>query len=58
VGALIISASVVFGGALRAVLPRDTAGLLVVRSTPMDLATYFTLGISLTALAILVPPPV
>jgi hypothetical protein len=58
VGALMVSASVVFGGALRAVLPRDTAGLLVVRSTPIDLATYFTLGIALTALSILVPAPV
>ncbi len=58
VGALVVSASVVFGGALRAVLPTDTAGLLVVRSTPIDLTTYFTLGVALTALSLLVPVPV
>lgn len=57
VGALVMSVSVVFAGALRAVLPRDSAGLLVVRSTPIDLATYATLGIGLTALSLLVPPP-
>jgi hypothetical protein len=56
-GALVLSASVVFGGALRAVLPRDSAGLLVVRSTPVDLVTYFSLGVVLTALSLLVPPP-
>jgi len=57
-GALVVSASVVFAGALRAVLPRETAGLLVVRSTPIDLTTYFALGVALTALSLLVPVPV
>jgi len=58
VGALGVSASVVFGGARRAVLPRETAGLLVVRSTSIDLTTYFALGVALTALSLLVPVPV
>jgi hypothetical protein len=57
VGALIVSVSVVFAGALRTVLPPETAGLLVVRSTPIDLAVYGTLGVGLTALSLLVPPP-
>lgn len=56
-GALVVSAFVVFGGTLRALLPQETAGLLVVRGRPIDLAVYFTLGVGLTALSILVPPP-
>lgn len=56
-GALVMSVSVVFAGALRAVLSSEAAGLLVVRSTPIDLATYATLGVGLTALSLLVPPP-
>jgi len=30
----------------------------VVRSTPIDLTTYFALGVALTALSLLVPVPV
>lgn len=56
-GSLILSVSVVFAGALRLVLPRETAGLLAVRSTAIDLAIYGSLGIGLTALSLLVPPP-
>ena len=57
VGSLVVAVSVVFAGALRLVLPRRTAGLLAVRSTGIDLAVYGTLGIGLTALSLLVPPP-
>jgi len=56
-GSLIVGASVVFAGALRTVLTRDRAGLLAVRSRSVDLVTVYTLGIALTSLAILVPPP-
>jgi hypothetical protein len=56
-GALVMGVAVIFGGALRLLLPRETAGLLVVRGIPMDLAAYGTLGIGLTVLALTVPPP-
>jgi hypothetical protein len=51
-----LGASVVFGAALRMVLPRDRAGLLAIRSRPVDLVTMFGLGIALTTVAVLVPP--
>jgi hypothetical protein len=56
-GSLIIGGSVVFAGALRTVLTRNRAGLLAVRSRTIDLVTVYSLGIALTSLAILVPPP-
>lgn len=57
VGALIMSVAVVFAGAMRMVLPPDTVGLLAVRSRTIDLVIYGALGISLTVLSLVVPPP-
>lgn len=57
VGSVIAGASVVFGAFLRTFLPRTTAGLLAVRSRLTDIVTLGTLGVALTALALLVPPP-
>lgn len=57
VGALMMSVSVVFAGAMRLVLPKDTVGLLAVRSRTIDLAIYGVLGIGLTVLSLVVPPP-
>jgi Protein of unknown function (DUF3017) len=56
-GSLIVGGSVVFAAALRTVLTRDRAGLLAVRSRTIDLITVYSLGIAVTALALLVPPP-
>lgn len=56
VGSIMLGASVVFGAALRMVLPRDRAGLLAIRSRPVDLVTMYGLGIALTTVAVLVPP--
>ncbi len=56
-GALIMGCSVIFSGALRTVLTKDRAGLLAIRSRPIDLLTVYSLGIALTTLALLVPPP-
>jgi hypothetical protein len=55
-GSIILGGAIVFGGALRLVLPRDRAGLLAIRSRPVDLVTMFGLGITLTTVAVLIPP--
>jgi len=55
VGSAMLGAAVVFGGALRTVLPHDRAGLLAIRSRPIDLITMYGLGIALTTVAVLVP---
>jgi hypothetical protein len=56
VGSIMLGAAIIFGGALRMVLPRDRAGLLAIRSRPIDLVTMYGLGIALTTVAVLVPP--
>jgi hypothetical protein len=56
VGSVMLGAAIIFGGALRMVLPHDRAGLLAIRSRPIDLVTMFGLGIALTTVAVLVPP--
>lgn len=56
VGSVMLGAAVIFGGALRTVLPRDRAGLLAIRGRPIDLVTMYGLGIALTTVAVLVPP--
>ena len=57
VGSVIIGTSVIFAAGLRTVLTHDRAGLLAVRSRTVDLITVYSLGIALTTLALLVPPP-
>jgi hypothetical protein len=56
VGSTILGVAVIFGAALRMVLPHDRAGLLAIRSRPVDLVTMYGLGIALTTVAVLVPP--
>ena len=57
VGTVLVGASVLAGGALRAVLPARAAGLLVVRSRIVDVITLVVLGGALVALALVVPAP-
>ncbi|MGB2840070.1 MAG: DUF3017 domain-containing protein, partial [Actinomycetes bacterium] len=45
VGSVILGVAIIFGGALRLVLPRERAGLLAIRGRPIDLVTMFGLGI-------------
>ncbi|HVQ87831.1 MAG TPA: DUF3017 domain-containing protein [Actinomycetes bacterium] len=56
-GSLILGCSVIFAGALRTVLTQERAGLLAIRSRSIDLITVYSLGIALTTLALVVPPP-
>ena len=56
VGSVILGVAIIFGGALRLVLPRERVGLLAIRGRPIDLVTMFGLGIALTTVAVLVPP--
>ena len=56
VGSIILGAAIVFGASLRLVLPHDRAGLLAIRSRPVDLVTMYGLGVTLTTVAVLVPP--
>lgn len=55
VGSVMLGAAVIFGAALRTVLPHDRAGLLAIRSRPIDLVTMYGLGIAMTTVAVLVP---
>jgi len=55
VGSIILGVAIIFGGALRLVLPRERAGLLAIRGRPIDLLTMFGLGIALTTVAVLIP---
>lgn len=57
IGSIILGGSVIFAAALRTVLTRERAGLLAIRSRTIDLVTVYSLGIALTTLALLVPPP-
>ena len=56
-GSVVIGAAVLFGTFLRALLPERTAGLLVVRSRSVDVTVMGGLGLALTVLAFIVPPP-
>lgn len=55
IGSIILGVAIIFGGALRLVLPRERAGLLAIRGRPIDLLTMFGLGIALTTVAVLIP---
>jgi hypothetical protein len=55
-GTILFALSVLAGAVLRAMLPERTAGLLVVRSRALDVATLGLLGAALTVLAVAVPP--
>jgi hypothetical protein len=56
-GAVIVGSAIIFAAALRTVLSHERAGLLAVRSKPIDQITVYGLGIALTILALIVPTP-
>lgn len=56
VGSIMLGVAIIFAGALRTVLSPERAGLLAIRSRPVDLVTMYGLGIALTTVAVLVPP--
>jgi hypothetical protein len=56
-GSLMLAASLVLAFVLRLVLPDDRAGMLAVRSKPVDLIVLGTLAAALVVFALWVPPP-
>ena len=54
--ALMIAGALVLGAGLRLVLPRDLAGLLVVRRRWIDVTVMATIGVAITVAAFVVPP--
>ena len=54
-GLILVGIAVLLGAVLRLVLPARRAGLLVVRSRPLDVTVLGVLGASVVALAILLP---
>jgi hypothetical protein len=56
VGSVILGLAVLFGAALRTALSHERAGLLAIRSRPVDLVTMYGLAVALTTVAVLVPP--
>jgi hypothetical protein len=56
-GTLVVAAAVLLGAWLRALLPSDRVGLLRVRGRMVDVATLLVLGIGLSVVALVVPPP-
>ncbi|MCU0264500.1 MAG: DUF3017 domain-containing protein [Actinomycetia bacterium] len=57
VGSLLTGASVVLAAWLRALLPAERLGVLVVRSRRFDVGSLALLGLGITVLAFVVPPP-
>lgn len=57
VGTLVVGGFVLVGAWLRAMLPNDRLGVLVVRSRRVDVAALGLLGLAITVLALVVPPP-
>jgi len=56
-GTLLVAASVLLGAWLRALLPADRVGLLRVRGRLVDVGTLLVLGIGLSVVSLVVPPP-
>ena len=55
IGSAVVGLGLVLAAALRLTLPARQAGLLVVRSRPLDAAVLLTLGFALVALANSIP---
>lgn len=53
---LFVAASLLLGAVLRLVLPRSTAGLLVIRRRWIDVTVMAVLGAATAAIAAVVPP--
>jgi hypothetical protein len=56
-GTLVMAAAVLLGAWLRALLPADRVGLLRVRGKALDVLTMLALGLALSVVALVVPPP-
>ena len=56
-GSIVLSASVLLAAFLRLLLPERDAGMLVVRSRKVDVATLGVLGVGLTIFTFWVPAP-
>lgn len=56
IGSIMLGVAILFGAALRTGLSHERAGLLAIRSRPVDLVTMYGLGVALTTVAVLVPP--
>ena len=56
-GLMVVGVTFVVGAVARVVVPPDHLGMLRVRGRTFDVVWMGTLGVSLGALAVLVPPP-
>lgn len=56
-GTLLVAAAVLLGAWLRALLPARQVGLLRIRGRVVDVATMLVLGVALSVVALVVPPP-
>ena len=56
-GTLVMAASVLLGAWLRALLPPEQVGLLRVRGRAFDVLTMLVVGLGLSVVALVVPPP-
>ncbi len=56
-GTLVMAATVLLAAWLRALLPDDQLGLLRVRGRAFDVLTLLALGLGLSVVALVVPPP-
>jgi hypothetical protein len=56
-GTLLMGASLLLGAWLRMLLPERQVGLLRVRGRAFDTLTLLVLGVGLTVVALVVPPP-
>ncbi len=53
---LMVAGALVLAGLLRLVLPRDLAGLLVLRRKWIDVTVFTVLGLATAAVSLFVPP--
>ena len=54
-GVLVLAVSLVLAGLFRLVLPARQAGLLAVRSRPMDVICYLSIGVAIVAFGLALP---
>ncbi|NLE97685.1 MAG: DUF3017 domain-containing protein [Propionibacterium sp.] len=53
---LMVGAAMFVAGMFRLILPREIAGLLVVRRKSFDVAVYLLLAVAIVVVALVVPP--
>jgi hypothetical protein len=56
-GTLVMAGAVLLGAWLRVLLPEEQLGLLRVRGRAFDVLTMLALGLGLSVVALVVPPP-